>query len=221
MKTKCSVCTFMLLLLDRQVSSAFPNNSRKPTNTKLSLNNGDTSQGKVRGNVQQQSMLDNTIRMGGGGVDDSAMDEDYGVSLLQLYTRFVDRKPLLTKSITAAIVTTMANLFSQIIVQNVQSISSLTEIIVSWRRVVVFSLTGFCFIGPYLHVWYGFLDRIFAMPKQSQATRTFLKVFIDQTIGLCIFFPLYFMTMEIVESILLTRGTTIYKKNSFTAMKIF
>ncbi len=145
-------------------------------------------------------ILHNSLRAGAGG---SIKSDD--ASLLGRYARWVDEKPLLAKSMTAGIVTTIANLFSQIFISS-QSPQSLSTMI-SGRRVVMHMLTGICFIGPYLHVWYGYLDKVLAMPQQKRATRTVTKVIVDQSIGLCIFFPLYFTFLEIAESILLGRGT--------------
>jgi hypothetical protein len=135
-------------------------------------------------------------------------------SLLEQYSSFVDEKPLIAKSITAGFVTFMANVFSQLVTatllqqqqQQYRTIISIVGVI-SWRRTAVFLCTGLFFIGPYLHFWYGYLDRIFAMPKQQPATRIAAKVIVDQTIGLGIFFPLYFITMELLESLFFGRGT--------------
>lgn len=146
-------------------------------------------------------ILHNSLRAGAGN---SIKSDD--ASLLARYAQWVDEKPLLAKSMTAGIVTTIANLFSQIVLSSQSPQQSLSTMI-SGRRVVMHMLTGICFIGPYLHVWYGYLDRVLAMPQQKRATRTITKVIVDQSIGLCIFFPLYFTFLEIAESILLGRGT--------------
>ena len=147
------------------------------------------------------SILNNSLRAGGDGSISKIND----ASILGRYARFVDEKPLLAKSLTAGIVTGMANLFSQIIPTT--QLQSTINNIISWRRVAVYMLTGVGFIGPYLHIWYGYLDRVLAMPKQKSTTRTATKVIVDQIIGVCIFYPLYFMFMEIAESILFVRCT--------------
>jgi hypothetical protein len=126
------------------------------------------------------------------------------VNIIERYSRFVDKSPLIAKAVTAGLVSAMANLFSQTIVP-LQGHSQLSSIIISWRRVTAFMLTGFLFIGPYLHVWYDLLNRVCA-PCQQPATRAIVKMLVDQTIGVCIFFPLYFMCMEITESVVAARG---------------
>jgi hypothetical protein len=146
-------------------------------------------------------VVNNSLRAGGNG----ANSKINGASILDRYSQFVDEKPLLAKSLTAGIVTAMANLFSQVVATSL--LQSTTNNMISWRRVVIYMLTGVGFIGPYLHVWYGYLDIVLAMPKQKHTTRTVIKVIVDQLIGVCIFYPLYFMFMEIIESMLVGRST--------------
>ena len=144
-------------------------------------------------------VVHSTLRAGGGN---SASQKINDTSMLGRYSQFVDEKPLLAKSMTAGIVTALANIFSQIVVAS----QAQSALIVSWSRVVVYMLTGMCFIGPYLHFWYGFLDRVLVLPKQKPTTRLAIKVVVDQLVGVCIFYPPYFMFMEIAEATLLGRG---------------
>jgi hypothetical protein len=143
-----------------------------------------------------------SLRSGG---DSGSMGKIKDVSVLGRYSQFVDDQPLLAKSLTAGIVTGLANLFSQTMVALLQP--STMNHVISWRRVVIYMLTGLGFIGPYLHVWYGYLDKVLAMPRQNQTTRTATKVVIDQIIGVCIFYPLYFTFMELLESMFFGRCT--------------
>jgi hypothetical protein len=86
----------------------------------------------------------------------------------------------------------------------------------------VFMLTDFLFIGPCLHVWYDLLNRGMMYSRYRRrtgvssslcalchqlATRAIAKMLVDQTIGVCIFFPLYLVCIEITESVIAARVT--------------
>jgi hypothetical protein len=126
-------------------------------------------------------------------------DPGRGGNLLERYSRLVDERPLVTKTVTVGFVSAIADLFSQVMAPPV-------PLPISWSRVTAFTLTGLFFIGPYLHIWYCQLNRMFAMPRRNHVTRTVVKMLVDQTVGVCIFFPLYFISMEISESIVTRRG---------------
>lgn len=170
------------------------------TTTSNNIRNELSSKGQRCHHREPQSIVvRSTLRAGGGN---SASQKINDTSMLGRYSQFVDEKPLLAKSMTAGIVTALANIFSQIVVAS----QAQSALIVSWSRVVVYMLTGMCFIGPYLHFWYGFLDRVLVLPKQKPTTRLAIKVVVDQLVGVCIFYPPYFMFMEIAEATLLGRG---------------
>ncbi|KAF0736494.1 hypothetical protein Ae201684P_007082 [Aphanomyces euteiches] len=76
-----------------------------------------------------------------------------------LYSRLLQTHPLLTKSITTWIVVGAGDALAQ-------TISSDDEI--SLRRVAAMSLHGLLIQGPALHVWFGFLERMF--PGKSVQT---------------------------------------------------
>jgi hypothetical protein len=177
----------------RVITVAFPSIQQKLVNLRQSSKIDNPSNGKWRHQLHQQYVT----------ADPSHTD---ATTILGRYSRYVDEKPLIVKSITAGIVTMMANLFSQVILPRLQPNSSMLKVAISWRHVGMFMITGLFFIGPYLHLWYGLLDRIFAMPRQRNVTRTVVKVLINETIGLCIFFPLYFISLEIAESLIIGRG---------------
>ena len=170
------------------------------TTTSNNIRNELSSKGQRCHHREPHSIVvHSTLRAGGGN---SASQKINDTSMLGRYSQFVDEKPLLAKSMTAGIVTALANIFSQIVVAS----QAQSALIVSWSRVVVYMLTGMCFIGPYLHFWYGFLDRVLVLPKQKPTTRLAIKVVVDQLVGVCIFYPPYFMFMEIAEATLLGRG---------------
>lgn len=117
-------------------------------------------------------------------------------NMLGQYSQFVDEKPFIAKGTTAGVISVLADLFAQLVIKH--------QSVVDWRRLVAFFLTGYVFVGPYLHVFYGQLNRI--APGQTKTVRTIVKMLVDQTIGVCIFFPLYFTAFEVAESLVMGRG---------------
>merc|ERR1719433_1316271 len=69
---------------------------------------------------------------------------------LSLYQSSLQRRPLLTKMTTAAIVLSLADLNCQRIVQS-------TERLDFWRMKNM-TLNGFLWVGPVIHIWYKFLQ---------------------------------------------------------------
>lgn len=132
---------------------------------------------------------------GGGGVSGGKTKKD-ATNLLQKYSALVDEKPLLTKAATAGIVAALADLFSQAFV--------LKQPAMSFQRATAFLLTGALFVGPYLHFWYDQLNNI--AKQQSHSVRTLSKMLLDQTVGVSIFFPLYFTAYELADSLMTGRG---------------
>lgn len=121
-------------------------------------------------------------------------------SLIQHYTHLVDVKPLLTKAATAGIVAALSDLFAQVML-----VAAHKNEFISWHRTMAFLVVGTFFTGPYLHIWYAQLDKL--APKQSHTTRTFCKMLVDQTVGVTMFFPLFFMAYELSEALVMGRGT--------------
>ena len=76
--------------------------------------------------------------------------------MLRIYSGWLERRPLLTKAITAAIVTAGGDLGTQTLVENRRKLED-----IDWRRVQRFASLGLFVSAPLLHVWYGFLARQF------------------------------------------------------------
>lgn len=131
-------------------------------------------------------------RGGGGDLGCFQKKTEPRKNALQQYSHWVDTKPLLTKSLTAGIVAALADIATQAVVLKMPKVSI--------QRVVAFLLTGTFFVGPYLHVWYTLLDKICAS-QQSHKLRTLLKMGLDQSIGVSIFFPMYFTTYEVATAL--------------------
>jgi hypothetical protein len=121
------------------------------------------------------------------------------LNLVQRYSRLIDTKPLMTKAITAGSIAALADVATQVFVLPPTIAGG-----VSWRRVAAFLLAGALFVGPYLHLWYSKLDAIVS-PLSRHSVRTISKMLLDQSIGVSIFFPMYFTAYELASSLMHAR----------------
>ena len=97
-----------------------------------------------------------------------------------------------------------------ILSQWIQAVSAGIPLVMDWHTVRAFALTGTIFEGPYMHWWYEQLFKfgrfLNAKTAVSSRARTMAQIAIDETIGVAIFFPAYFLAYEIMQSLLLFRG---------------
>lgn len=88
------------------------------------------------------------------------------------YLHSLNKQPLKTKSITAALLAALADL----VAQRLSATSSRQGL--NWRRVIALALYGGIWGGPSNHYWQGMLDRIF--PSKKDPLRPVKKVLLDQ-----------------------------------------
>ena len=131
--------------------------------------------------------------------------------LARWYDKYLDlneRRPYPTKAVSECVIVGLGAMLSQWI----QAMATkTTPLVMDWHLVRSFALTGLLFEGPYLHWWYEqlfkfgrFLD---AKTTVSSRVQTVAQIAIDETIGVIIFFPAYFLAYELAQSLLLFRGT--------------
>jgi hypothetical protein len=134
------------------------------------------------------------------------------------YRRYLDlcrRRPFLTSSLTAGILAASGDALSQSIQAGrgwifLSSTTTATTVAASfnWVRWRTFLLTGLLFEGPWVSFWYQGLWRLgrwMETSKMKVLTSSRLQVLvqtvIDQTVGVSIFFPLYFLVYEIIGAV--------------------
>mmetsp|Transcript_34225 Transcript_34225/g.51093 ORF Transcript_34225/g.51093 Transcript_34225/m.51093 type:complete len:360 (-) Transcript_34225:119-1198(-) len=148
------------------------------------------------------------------------------------YMTLLQTKPFLTKSITCGIISVIGDVFAQMLEQQGGGGggTATTTIIMNWKRLSSFFISGTIFVGPFLCIWYDvlwqigeFLDGRFLLSKQrlqqQQHTsltsaqsmtvnkrgggriKSLLLMLIDQTIGVALFFPAYFYVYECTEAL--------------------
>jgi protein Mpv17 len=108
--------------------------------------------------------------------------------------------PIATKSITAAVIASTGDL----IAQKLEAHLAKTSFELNRIRITTFFLCGLTYVGPFIHKYYDLLANLGArLQKKYDLTnlqQTLAQLFVDQTLGVAIFFPLYFYAYEYLES---------------------
>jgi hypothetical protein len=161
--------------------------------------------------------------------DDESSDNDSDLSnrkakaspgiiayLVTGYRRYLDlcrRRPFLTSSITAGVLAASGDVLSQSIQAGRGLSAAAGGASFNWVRWRTFLLTGLLFEGPWVSFWYQGLWRLgrwMEASKLKALTSSRLQVLvqtvIDQTVGVSIFFPLYFLVYEIIGAVVSGRG---------------
>jgi len=119
------------------------------------------------------------------------------------YMLALDKNPAITKSITAGIINGIGDILSQFIESRLAKISFASNL--NWARVFSFILVGWFYVGPFVHYWYEILWKISRWQEKkyasSKTVKTLTSVFVDQTVGVAIFFPIYFYAYEAIEAL--------------------
>lgn len=128
---------------------------------------------------------------------------------LNLYSRYLDwieRKPLVAKSVTAAVVGSLGDIMAQSLEAHMANV----VFVMNYRRLAAFFTSGLLFVGPFLHSFYevlgalrNYLDANVTKNKNVQALA---QLFVDQTLGAMMFLPTYFYVFELCEAMVSFRG---------------
>jgi len=128
------------------------------------------------------------------------------LSLKGVYKWYLEaciRKPFLAKGLTSATIAALGD----VIAQNIEGFSTRAF---SISRVATFFFCNLLFTGPFIHMWYTFLNVVGGwMDKNFQVSKmkkTVTQVFLDQTLGTFAFFPLYIFVYDILDSIIRLRS---------------
>lgn len=139
---------------------------------------------------------------------DEAIEEDIAAEkrpspttkgLYQWYLDACIRKPFIAKGITSGTIAA----FGDVLAQNIEG--SKTKGF-SPSRVATFFFCNLFFTGPFIHLWYTFLNVFGCWMeknfKTSKLKKTVSQVFLDQTLGTFVFFPLYIFVFDMFESVI-------------------
>jgi hypothetical protein len=128
---------------------------------------------------------------------------------LIFYARALDlfeKQPFLTNSIVTGILAGIGDVLAQSFTGKVGGVAPAFN----WIRWRTFLLTGLLFEGPWLCVWYNGLTK-FACWLETKyqwgpRQQVLVKVALDQTIGVAVFYPAFFASYEIFGAVLTGRG---------------
>lgn len=120
--------------------------------------------------------------------------------LCNQYSDQMDKRPVFTQCVTASIFSLLSGILSQTIEARTIGITLSLDMI----RLSSFTLAGFVFDGPFCYFWYDLMwkfdDYLQTSKGFSKISGTSAQVFVDQTIGSLIYFPLYFYVYDIIEA---------------------
>lgn len=205
----CHVVSAVFLLL-LTFSTAFGVNSRSSKVQQCTPNEQSFLAGKKSSlfqsaiplegdNYEQDGGLD-WIQRGGSTVTVTPPTSSLA-NLYNAYLTAIERNPLLTKGMTAAIV----NVLGDILAQLFEASTAGALFVPNWARLQGFFLCGLIYTGPYVHTWYeqlwklgSWMEKKFDSPKRVQ---TIDQLIVDQTIGVAIFFSTYFYVYEVIDAL--------------------
>jgi hypothetical protein len=131
--------------------------------------------------------------------------------LFSRYSDLLERRPFITNGITAGLLAATGDLVAQSESIHVAKVVMSVTIPFNSARTLTFLLTGLLYEGPWMHVWY---EGLWKMGRWMESTfqagprlQIAAQIFVDQSIGVFIFFPLYFMVYECIGAVLSGRGT--------------
>lgn len=122
------------------------------------------------------------------------------------YISWLERKPLSANAISAGIIALLGDIIAQLIEARVGAFTSIGSNKLNVLRMASFAACGMVFVGPYLHIFYGYLwtlgSHLQKRYNTSRKASLLLQVFLDQTIGIILFYPVYYYVYEYCEAIL-------------------
>mmetsp|Transcript_28560 Transcript_28560/g.42211 ORF Transcript_28560/g.42211 Transcript_28560/m.42211 type:complete len:267 (+) Transcript_28560:143-943(+) len=155
-----------------------------------------------------------------GGLNDGKVM----MNLYQRYVNWLDHSPLVARSVTAALVGCVGDMLAQWL----EARTSGLTFVINWTRFNAFFVSGLFYVGPFLQYWYGWLWAIGRWMgrnvTESKLWQTLAQVFVDQTLGVLVFFPIYFYAYEFSEAIVSLRApmwASATKKLNAELMNVF
>lgn len=123
------------------------------------------------------------------------------------YMDWLERKPLSANAISAGVIALLGDILAQLIEAQARgTVTSFGGNKLNMVRMASFAASGVVFVGPYLHVFYGYLwalgSHLQSRYNTSRSQQVLLQVCLDQTIGIILFYPVYYYVYEYCEAIL-------------------
>ncbi|XP_015577569.2 protein sym-1 [Ricinus communis] len=123
---------------------------------------------------------------GSGGSSDGSGGNNW--SFLSWYMTLLGKYPVLTKALTAAVLTLIGDLVCQLVIDQVQSLDI--------KRTFLFTFLGLILVGPTLHFWYLYLSKVVTLTGASGAS---LRLLLDQFLFSPIFIGVFLAALVALE----------------------
>jgi hypothetical protein len=197
------VATILLALSSLSSVSAFLNPSHAPPRIKqhLSINSSRSSFHRP-----QNQRIPNRYLVSAAQSNDSDSTDSPLQDLSLIYSDNLESRPFITNGITASIIAATGDIVSQS--GSVELALGATAVAAPFNYVTMlnFLLTSLLFEGPWMHAWYDKINEIGDwMEDKFQAdapARIAAQLFVDQSLGVILFYPIYFMVFECVGAVL-------------------
>jgi hypothetical protein len=138
------------------------------------------------------------------------------------YSDLLKSRPFLTNGITAGLLAAAGDLVAQSESIRIAHAAMSVTIPFNGARTLTFALTGLLYEGPWIYFWYEGLWKMGSWMESNYKAGPRLQVaaqiFVDQTIGVFIFFPLYFLVYECIGAFISGRGTREKRRPLFVGL---
>ncbi|CAH8285997.1 unnamed protein product [Eruca vesicaria subsp. sativa] len=124
---------------------------------------------------------------GGGGGEDSGGNGNKW-SFLSWYLALLSDYPVLTKSVTSALLTLIGDLICQLTINKTSSLDK--------KRTLTFTILGLGLVGPALHFWYLYLSKVVTASGLSGAV---LRLLLDQFVFAPVFVGVFLSAVVTLE----------------------
>ncbi|XP_009120861.1 protein sym-1 [Brassica rapa] len=125
---------------------------------------------------------------GGGGGDSSGGGNGNKWSFLSWYLALLSDYPVLTKSVTSALLTLIGDLICQLTINKTSSLDK--------KRTLTFTILGLGLVGPALHFWYLYLSKVVTASGLSGAV---LRLLLDQFVFAPVFVGVFLSAVVTLE----------------------
>jgi hypothetical protein len=128
----------------------------------------------------------------------STKHETSASSFIRWYESSLQLHPFRTKCLSSAVIGCLGNIISQ----SLQAIVARKSIAIDPHQVGAFGLIGLLYVGPFYHYWFDQLSRLASWLESrygsSRQKQVLTQLLLDQTIGVVLFFPLYFSSLRLL-----------------------
>lgn len=141
--------------------------------------------------------------------------------LISVYNSLLGKYPLPTKAVTSAGFAIVGDLVGSAL----QAQGGKQKSNVNLRRAAVFGAYGMLIVGPTLHYWYGYLEKLTA--SVSKDYKTVIKIILDRLVftppflALTLFFLKYFSEKNTTAAQVVSDVRSVFSKAFFASVKVW